>query len=274
MYTQEIDSPLYFKVEKSLSRRAYNMPGGHMHTHHELYYLIEGERRYFIDGQIYTVHEGDVVLIPKSTLHHTTSISSRQHVRYLVEFGDGFIHESIEPQVSNCFNVRHFTLSTEQRQEFEHILDKLDAEQSTKSPFSDAMFHAYTTELLVMLIRCLQAGAQEHEKPKTQTEQLIEAATDYITENLQTTLTLTHVADKFHLSHSYFSRIFKAYTGFGFNEYLTHLRVQKATQLLLNSPSPISEIAYLCGYSDSNYFSSVFKKDTGLSPIKYRMLRK
>ena len=263
----------YFRIEKSVSKHAFNMPGGHMHGWNELYYLFEGERRYFIDGQIYTVCEGDVILIPKSTPHHTTSISSRPHIRYLVEFGDDLIQESLHPFIDKCFQVRHFTLSSEQRATFEKILQKSERELSTKSPCYEALLKAYTTELLVLTIRLLQSGCQIRDRQKTPTEQLIESSTSYIEKNLQSDLKLTHLSDKYHLSPSYFSRIFKAYTGFGFNEYLTHLRIQKATQLLRNTSEPISEIAYWCGFSDSNYFSTVFKKETGLSPIKYRMLQ-
>lgn len=125
-----------------------------------------------------------------------------------------------------------------------------------------------------MLFHLSQANTQKTEKIKTATEQLIESATNFMEQNLQNTLTLTQVANSYHLSHSYFSRIFKTYTGFGFNEYITHLRIQKATQLLLSSNLSISEIADLSGFSDNNYFSTVLKKDTGISPIKYRMLRK
>ena len=274
MLNKNATSVQHFQIEKNIAKGTFNMPGGHMHTWNELYYLLEGERRYFIDGQIYTVHTGDVILIPKSTPHHTTSLSTRQHVRYLVEFSDCLIHESLKAFLDECFTVRHFTLTSEQRTEFEHILQKLDDAQSSEPPFAEALVQAYTTELLVMLVQLLQSDVQKREKPKTATEQLIESATKYIEENLQSELKLTQVAEKYHLSHSYMSRIFKTYTGFGFNEYLTHLRVQKATQLLLNSSAPISEIAYQCGFGDSNYFSTVFKKDTGISPIKYRMLRK
>lgn len=274
MRCKDKNNPSYFGIEKSISRRAYNMPGGHMHNWYELYYLIEGERRYFIDGQIYIIHEGDVILIPKGTLHHTTSISSRQHIRYLVEFGDDFIHTSMHEELEACFKTHHFTLTAEQRKEFEHILQKLEDEQVKEGLLADSLFHAYLTELLVILIRRMHANEQVPEKAQTPAEQLIEAATHYITDNLQNNLTLTHVANKFHLSQSYFSRMFKSYTGFGFKEYLTHLRIKKATQLLLSSSASISEIAELCGFTDSNYFSSVFKKDAGIPPIKYRMLRK
>ncbi len=267
-------APEHFYVAKNIARGTFNMSSGHMHTWHELYYLLEGERRYFIDGQIYTVYAGDVILIPQSTLHHTTSISSRQHVRYLVEFGDGFIHESLKMLLDKCFSVRQFTLTNAQRAEFELILQKLEDTQHSEIPFAGALFQAYTTELLVMLIHLMQSDAPKKDKPKTATEQLIESATNFIEQNLQNDIKLTQVAEKYHLSHSYFSRIFKTYTGFGFNAYLTHLRIQKATQLLLNSNAPIFEIAYQCGFGDSNYFSTVFKKDTGISPIKYRMLRK
>jgi len=274
MHSQEITPAQHFCIEKSVTLRAYDMPGGHRHTWHELYYLLEGERRYFIDGQIYTVHEGDVILISKSTLHHTTSLSNRQHTRFLISFSDEFIHKSMQSEVEKCFAVRHFTLTEEARRGFEDILDKIITEYAAKSPFSDALFQAYTTEFLVMLIQHLQADKGTRIRTKTPTEQLIESATGYIQDNLQSNLTLSYVSDMYHLSQSYFSRIFRIYTGFGYNEYLKHLRIQKAAQLLLNTNMPISEIAYQCGFSDSNYFSTVFKKDAGISPIKYRMLRK
>ncbi len=274
MLNKEATRTQHFCVEKNIARSAFNMPGGHLHAWHELYFLLEGERRYFIDGQIHTVHEGDVILIPKSTLHHTTAISSRQHVRYLVEFDDSFIHKSLYPLLDNCFSVRQFSLPDDQRTLFKHILQKLEEVQLSEKPYADALFQAYTTELLSILIQLSQSNIQKTEKPKTATEHLIESAANFIEENLQNNIKLTLVADQYHLSHAYFSRTFKTYTGFGFNEFVTHRRIQKATQLLRHSNLTISEIAYKCGFSDSNYFSTVFKKDTGISPIKYRMLRK
>ncbi len=274
MQTQNKMNAKHFSIEKHIFKHPHNMPAGHMHPWHELYYLLEGERRYFINGQIYTVHEGDIIIIPHTTLHHTTAISSRQHTRYLLEFDDAFIHENIQEKLKSCFTTHHITLTHEQRKSFEHVLQKIDAEQQADSEFKDVLFHAYLNELLVMLIRIFKTDTPTATKPKTATEQLIETATNFIGRNLHNTITLTQIADNYHLSHSYFSRIFKSYTGFGFNEYLTHLRIQKATQLLLSSNMPISEISFQCGFSDSNYFSTVFKKEVGLSPIKYRMLQK
>ncbi len=271
MHFRDQSSPLYFFVERYRENQAYDMPGGHMHTWNELYYLIEGERRYFIDGQIYTVHAGDVIFIPKGTMHHTTSISDNPHERYLVEFGDGYIPESLRIRADECFGIRHFTLSHEERGEFLHLLQKAETECASEDSLANVLFHTYMAELLIMLIRRLNTGIQTHTRPRTPTERLIESATEYIVAHLQNNLTLTHVADTFHLSHAYFSRIFKAYTGFGFNEYLTQLRVHRAANLLNNTGVSVSEIAHLCGFADSNYFSSVFKKTMGISPKKYRM---
>ncbi|MDC7234581.1 MAG: helix-turn-helix transcriptional regulator [Spirochaetales bacterium] len=78
------------------------------------------------------------------------------------------------------------------------------------------------------------------------------------------------VTKQFFISPSYLSKLFRQFTGKTFIEYLTNLRVSKACELLKTSDRKLFEIAELVGYSDSRYFSSLFKKHTGLTPSQYR----
>ena len=73
------------------------------------------------------------------------------------------------------------------------------------------------------------------------------------------------------VSPEHLSRTFKRETGFGFNEYLTLVRLQHAELMLRDrSAKSISDIAYSCGFNDSNYFSDRFKKAYGIPPLRYR----
>ncbi len=73
-------------------------------------------------------------------------------------------------------------------------------------------------------------------------------------------------------SYDYLRKLFKSEMGMTPHSYLTYLRVQMAEKLLCSygiGELNISEIAYVCGYSDSLYFSRVFKKNFGCSPKQY-----
>ena len=73
------------------------------------------------------------------------------------------------------------------------------------------------------------------------------------------------------VSVEHLSRTFKLCTGFGFNEYVTLLRLRHAEEMIKSNPEmTISEIAYECGFNDGNYFSYKFKKMYGIPPIKAR----
>ena len=77
-------------------------------------------------------------------------------------------------------------------------------------------------------------------------------------------------AERYQLSVNHFNRIFKEFNGMPFREYLINVRVEKAREYLANPQMNIREIGTLVGYSNPNYFSRIFKKKTGLTPIEYR----
>ena len=81
---------------------------------------------------------------------------------------------------------------------------------------------------------------------------------------------LEDMSDKFHISRSYLSKKFKAVTGFGFKEYIVNVRIKNACRLLLETNKSITDIAFECGFNDSNYFGDAFRHVKGVSPNKYR----
>jgi len=83
-------------------------------------------------------------------------------------------------------------------------------------------------------------------------------------------LSLHEVASHANLSASHFSVVFGQEAGQTFKEYLTEVRINKAKELLRMTALRATDIAYQVGYNDPHYFSSVFKKNTGLSPIEFR----
>lgn len=75
-------------------------------------------------------------------------------------------------------------------------------------------------------------------------------------------------------SKNYFSYLFKKELGISFVEYLNQVRVEAAKKLLDTTDEKTYEISEKVGYSDYKYFSSVFKKITGVSPAQYKKMSK
>ena len=116
---------------------------------------------------------------------------------------------------------------------------------------------------------------KKSQKPDKASENLFNVIVDYVdTHYRQSDLTLRAVADIFSYTEKYLSCFFKTKMGIGFNEYVTHLRLQYANRLIANGVTTVSEIATESGFSDPLYFSKVFKKKTGSSPSEYILSKK
>lgn len=94
--------------------------------------------------------------------------------------------------------------------------------------------------------------------------------TDYINNNFNKQLTLEESAKKLNMSRTYLSKLFHSNTGFTFKNYLSIIRIKHSKELLRNTNKSVIDIANECGFEDSNYFSTVFKKSENMSPLKYR----
>lgn len=92
----------------------------------------------------------------------------------------------------------------------------------------------------------------------------------YIQRNIMQDITLRSIAQACACSESTVSHLFKEYTNQSVKKYIMNLRMKQAEKLLLTSDLPITNIALLCGFSNSNYFSTAFRKTHDMSPAEYR----
>jgi two-component system, response regulator YesN len=95
-------------------------------------------------------------------------------------------------------------------------------------------------------------------------------AVDFIRTNLANDVSLEQLADRAKMSPSYFSRLFKHVVGENFKDYLIARRLEFAKQRLRDSSDKVYAVAEAAGFRDHHYFSDVFKRKTGVTPLEYR----
>lgn len=103
---------------------------------------------------------------------------------------------------------------------------------------------------------------------------IIKKALNYIHDNLGQSLSLEDVSSHVHLSKYYFCTQFKKEMHMSFVHYLNYTRIEKSKFFLCHSDKSILDIAILLGFSNQEYFTSVFKKYSGTTPSKFRLENK
>lgn len=105
---------------------------------------------------------------------------------------------------------------------------------------------------------------------KAKHKAIIQQVVSFLRGNYMHKITLSDAAAYVYLSPSYLSRIFKEEMQTSFNLYLNELRVEKSKILLHSKELSMIEVAELVGFVDQSYFNKIFKKQTGMTPKRYR----
>jgi len=105
------------------------------------------------------------------------------------------------------------------------------------------------------------------------TDELLQRVENHIKENITSTFDLKSLSSMVGLTSPYLSKLFKKYRGLPLVEYIIYLKIEKAKQMIEANPQVLlREISDFLGYSDQFYFSRVFKKIVGISPMDYKKM--
>lgn len=170
------------------------------------------------------------------------------------------------------------TLIEEGIEEILFLLDRLSGRLCGAMDFN-ILFHGFRSRDYLLTYDTGDQVKDELEKlvrellamlNSTETGDVIDSIREYIERNYRENLNVAELAREYGLNASYLSTLFKERTGINFTAYLEGIRMEKAKRLLEDGKESITEVALQTGYSNSNYFSKVFKKYTGVTPREFR----
>ena len=260
-----------FLISRVVRSTKYSMAHSHYHEFYELYYLVSGCCRMFIGQSLHHVEAGDLLLLPPGMLHRATYPEEGGAERVAVSFDANLLKPLMEvwgeENLKHTFNNQRLQIPIPVRPQLELLLDKIEEEMGLGDPLSVFLAKNHFYEMLATAGR---HGVSRTQEAAGETEQIIQDAARYISQNYEKPLSLEDMADMVHMTPTYFSRRFKQVTGFGFKEYVVCTRLAQAEKLLVHTSLPVTKIAGACGFEDGNYFGDCFKKHKGISPREYR----
>lgn len=278
VYSPHVD----FFIDRADDVVGVDMPSFHIHYKFEIYYEIEGGRRYFIEDSAYVVNAGSVVLIGENQIHKIASLGDTPSSRIVLNFSREYLE-----RVAQAFpNVDFFAflseernhlltgLTVKQQNQIYGLLQQLLAMEDETSAAADALRRLLLGTLLLELkehCRRQQEQTAENGRVSNHTVDRIQA---YIAEHYAEKLTLTGIANQFYISPYYLSRMFKKSINLSLIEYINGVRIKAAQNLIERSSGSIAEIAAKTGFMTTAHFRRVFKDATGLSPQQYRQYYK
>ncbi len=266
------------EIEQVIRDYEYSMASRHFHDTYELYYLIEGQRYYFIDRQTYLVKAGEVALIKPNQIHKTSMAGQSFHNRILLQI-DGvrmgpFLEACGIGSMETIYTEEAAVLSVpeEEQRHVESLLFQMQKELQEKQRQYAVGVKLKLAELLLTLVRCQRRlpFPKDSQTAQTWKHQKVHEVAEYLLNHPETEESLEEVAKRFYVSKSYLSRIFREVTGFAVNEYKNINRIKKSQQLLQHSTYSVTEISDILGFKNLTYYERVFKKYIGITPLKYR----
>lgn len=256
----------------------------HTHGFDELVIILKGTAVHQVDRQIFPVQRGEVFIVSGDHEHqyreqHGLALANilfdsdalgmnQWDTQALPGFHALFALEPVL-RTQQKFNAR-LHLDDRQLEITTEILQELCRETTDRTPGYRMMARGIFMRLVVFLSRCYT------DTPADESIDLLRLgdAIAHIETHYTEPITLEDLAQKAHLSKRHFQRIFNECIGRSPIEHLLEIRIRKAKELLRNTEQSITDIAFDCGFQDSNYFTRQFRKISGLTPRQYRKTNK
>ncbi|UYU33758.1 HTH-type transcriptional activator RhaS [Siccibacter colletis] len=243
----------------------------HHHDFHEIVIVEHGTGIHVFNGQPYTLSGGSVCFVRDHDRHlyeHTDNLCLT-NVLYRAPDAFSFLSglDKLLPQEHDGHYPSHWRVNQSVLQQVRVLIEQMDALPQGDDPHAVANREIVFMQLLVLLRKSsLAEGAADND---ARLNQLIAWLEDHYADEV----CWEAIADRFSLSLRTLHRQLKQQTGLSPQRYLNRLRLIKARHLLRHSDESVTDIAYRCGFGDSNHFSTLFKREFCWSPRDVRQGR-
>lgn len=276
VFTKDLSFPFFIQ---------YGVHEGEMYVHShngysELVIVMEGSADHIVFGESQKIRKGDVFVI-SNDIEHGYRNAENFHICNIMFDPSFFFTSSSDLARSAGFQALfvlepHYTkersfknrlrLGIDDFMKICKIIEEIYNEYYLRNDGRKTIITCDFLRLCVNLSRLYSfdsLGADEN------IINLAKAVT-YIENHFDKKIRISLLAKLSNYSERQFIRVFKETFNSTPTEYIMNIRVKNAKQLLSASNYSITEIAFRCGFGDSNYFSRAFKKSTGVSPTQYR----
>ena len=262
----------YEKMGKNWSVAVRNdyLAKKHWHNEYEILYVMAGTTYVNVDGVNYEVISGETFFISPGAVHYYAEPSEFNKicvVRLTEEFLKCFSVEVKHVYTVFLSDVLHIRENPRISVIIEEIQTVFEIEEEV---FVESILIGKSLELLIYLYQNQFLISERASVRRNNDSECMDKMIEYIREHLQDKITLSDVAVHLGFSESYCSKYIKKKTNMNFLEYLNNERIEKAKQMLRLSDAPVTEIAYITGFSSIQSFNRVFKSFCEVSPTEYR----
>lgn len=255
----------------------------HWHEEIEIIYIEEGMLHVKIAEEEFEGQKDDIFFVNSRELHLMGSLDGK--VRYYtalfpIEFVSFQTTDDLEldlfaPLRGNRLYFPHRLEDGEMKKKVLPILKHMIAQNQfdSKELKENADFTLLHMETAINLLKMMQLLYEGNLFKKTETIDSSNMQKDiltYIENHYTKKLTLAMLANQFHLSEKYMSHYFVEHFRLPFSNYVVHLRLVHAKQLLETTEEPVTEIALQSGFANLSYFIRTFKLSYGMPPLQYR----
>lgn len=273
IYIEEFN-PVFLFTWKG--RREQDEKSYHCHDYLEIAFMMSGNGRYRIDGEVYDVGEGDLLIFNPGTMHQgLVADAANTMTEFFVGASD--IHFKGLPENALPLPDGQPVIHTagECRQKLFRLCATMEAENSV---CWQGRYYMMKTCLMQMILLILKQQMEPVEKIKTgyafesvNRKYVVEQIVNYFEDHYAEKISLDQIAENMYLSPFYISKIFKSETGDTPIRHLIDIRLERAMELLREGfPGSIQEVAQQVGYEDAYYFSKLFKKRYGVPPSQVK----
>jgi len=247
----------------------------HTHDFHELEIVLSGRAINSINDVSFPIGAGDVFVVEKGATHAIYQPDG------LELFNVGFLNSAVRligtdllqlPGVHALFlmgrladpSMRRLQLPAASLEQIKNLLNELLEEYEQNLPGCNTALLCGFSKLIVLLSRNYPQNGEQH------TAWRIAVAAAKMERDFSESISVAELAESVQMSERHFRRQFETFYHVSPSAYLLRLRMEAARKLLLQENLSITQVALACGFSDCNYFSRIFRQQTGETPSDYR----